>query len=67
MNPEDMSGGMGDAGAGHGLEAWVGQVVTAGMEFRKASDLIGTLESVDDRGIVLRQPSDTGEVPVFYP
>lgn len=48
-------------------DAWVGREVVAGFEIGGATKYEGTLESVGERGIVLRQEYAEATLTIFYP
>jgi hypothetical protein len=52
--------------AGTTAEAWIGQPIVLGVELGNGQIMSGTLEGVDDKGVVVLQSLQGGDRPVFY-
>jgi hypothetical protein len=46
--------------------AWIGQPIKLWVELGNGLLISGTLEGVDDKGVVVLQPLEGGDRPVFY-
>ena len=50
-------------------EDWIGQQISLGTDLGPSATIVGTLEEVSDRGVVVKHElvDEEGEVSVFYP
>jgi small nuclear ribonucleoprotein (snRNP)-like protein len=52
--------------AGTTAESWIGQAIELWLELGDGRLVNGTLEGVDDKGVVVLQSLEVGVRPVFY-